>query len=965
MTQNNKQEDPNLYTYYDNKYNLGDFIKIADTNLDSYLQSKNLKDDDRAKTRAAAVDMLNRIKNNQSDYYDLNGIHFTNNDLQDKTNDKYYKYATQYISDVFNQMNPYQAPKPQDIKLGTSSIFTNIMNNLNGGTGSLYNYYKSDSNSRRQQLANSILQTKQYYQNKLADQKNYNVIPELDRTNEQWISGLDQIARAVSTPSSNDDQILNKWGLGDLTRLTSDNQDDWLIKKDTADQKVNDAYIWIQDLLHSGKINTNQANILKQSQDKQDVAKAMQQAGIDENTENEILNPAPVTKTTTITKTPTLKYVSNKLVQPDLHRSAQFIRDARVDDFNNLPTLRRTYENQIVNQLKSNTFGNKTISYNGKIYSTKNALLALVNKTLQTKDGSKQPITLYHTHRMGQNNGNLYILTKSYNPSTKNVVYYNDSTHNFSFGKADPDFITLANKTEMKPYLKEGGTINKYQQGDKLTRQDSIDLGWIQNIPDTTSTKPAVIQQPKQQDNGFSTLMGNVEGISGVASLIPGPWSYPAAVVSGVSGMLGTATDQTPWDLGKLTRMGTSALSFIPGEKYVEGLGKIKSVLGIGKQAVKGTEGALEAAKASKTSLLSKIEQTTDKTVRKDLKSQLGDVNKTIKNLQKPARESSGLINQATRLGTNFGVSGALMYGIPGMSQQLSDSQNNPSGQFLPNVALGTERGFQNFGQDINKALNQSDPQAWRNLGTIAFATVLPGLKHSKSSMQWWKETPVTKEPITPTTEPPTETPVTPTETVPPAETPKTTTKSTQITDKKVPKELDIPFTATAAVATLAALRGNNTYASTDINNLNPMSSQKIHFGGDLNYEIPQSLTQQGQSTGDWKDYNKIASEMQGWSKTKDGGLIVYDPNNKPYSIKQNVQGNIEIRNNAGKNVGIISKQQLLANPNYLKNNFGLYPTRGWSGGRMTTSQANIISNRLAQMHKYGGILEILKSQNR
>ena len=961
MNQNNNQQNPNLYTYYDNKYNLQDFLKIADSNLDPYLQSKNLKDEDRTKTRAAAVDMLNRIRNNQSDYYNLNGIHFTNNDLQDKSNDKYYKYATQYISDVFGQMNPYQEPKPTDVKLNTANVFSTIMNYLNGGTGSLYNYYKSDSNSRRQQLANSILKTKQYYADRIADQKKYNVIPELDRTNQEWLQGLDNIARATLTPSTKDDQTLNQWGLGDLSRLTSDNQDDWLIKKDTADTKVNDAYNWIQSLLSQGKINSNQANLLKKSQDKQDVAKAMQTAGIDQNTADEILNPVVnQQQKQNITKTPTLQFNTNKLIQPDLHESAQFVRDARVQDFNNLPTLRRTYENQIVRQLKSDNFGNKTVSYNGKIYNTKNVLMALVNRTLQTKDGSKQPITLYHAHRKGQNNGNLYILTKSYNPSTKNVVYYNDSTHNFSFGKADQDFITLANKAEMKPYLKEGGQIIKMQQGDKLTRQDSIDLGWISPTDQSIQTKP--IQQntvqPKQEDNGFSTLMGNIEGITGIASLVPGPWSYPAAVASGITGMLGTATDETPWNLGKLTRMGTSALSFIPGEKYVEGLGKIKSLIGLGKGAVSGTEGALEAAKASKTSLLSKIEQTTDKTVRKDLKSQLGDINKTIKNLQKPARESSGLINQATRLGTNFGVSGALMYGIPGMSQQLSDNSNNPSKQFLPNVVLGTERGFQDFGQDINKAFGKNDPQAWKNLGTMTFATLLPGLSHSKSKGQWWKSS--TQEPVA-TTEIPKEQPVSEASNITP-EQPITQTKQPTTADKKVPKELDIPFTATAAVATLAALRGNNTYASTNINDLNPISSQKIHFGGDLNYEIPQSITQQGQSSGNWKDYNKIASEMSSWTKTNDGGLIVYDPNNKPYSIKQNVNGNVEIRNSQGKNVGLISKQQWISNPNYLKNNFGLYPTRGWSGGRMTTSEANDLSNRLAQMHKYGGILNILRN---
>lgn len=417
---NTEQTEPSLYSYYDQKYDIDSFYNTAARNIDDYLSQFNIKEEDKQGIRAAAVDMMKRMKGNQSTGFDVEGIHFTNGDLSDKQKDKHYRQAAYYLNEVFKAMQPYKAPDPEALNLDTAGISDYFLKRLNGGSTEFNNFYKGDSASRRQQVYDALNATKNYYQNAIDDTKKYKVTPGLGLTNEEWLNGLDAVMQAVSTPNTKDDSVFNRYGLGEIYKLISDDKNDWLVSKEEE---------------------------TKVTQQAEDLAKQL--AGLN-------LTPEQIAKIQ--------EYQKQNEAAKDGQNTEETQTEEAIQNVNNTQVKGNTSKKVVANTStpKADYVNVKYGKYRTNIINSLKNYVPYINSTAMSVDAQKTHDKIISNLRDGNDGGSI-LNTTVVNPQGKNMkagdlllgyAYY---SYRKTFGKAGEQDLRESNKY---PIMRMNGVYN-------------------------------------------------------------------------------------------------------------------------------------------------------------------------------------------------------------------------------------------------------------------------------------------------------------------------------------------------------------------------------------------------------------------------------------------------------------------------------------------------------------------------
>lgn len=109
------------YKYDGKEYDFDAFKQAAINGFDSFAQRYGLSGTKAEKTRQAMFDILQHMNDDEHSYADLNRINFSSDYATTKglfgkapEKSKYYGWSTGYLTKVFNDMNPYEAPKPEE-----------------------------------------------------------------------------------------------------------------------------------------------------------------------------------------------------------------------------------------------------------------------------------------------------------------------------------------------------------------------------------------------------------------------------------------------------------------------------------------------------------------------------------------------------------------------------------------------------------------------------------------------------------------------------------------------------------------------------------------------------------------------------------------------------------------------------------------------------------------------------------
>ena len=135
--------DVRKYKYDGKEYDFDAYKKEALNGIDSWLSGYNISDTRKGKIKQATIQLLERMNQDAGSSASLSGINFSDSYAKEKgdwgknrEDSKHYRNATSYLLSRFNQMSPYEEPKPEKTKL-SKQIIGDELNSLIQSTSAL------------------------------------------------------------------------------------------------------------------------------------------------------------------------------------------------------------------------------------------------------------------------------------------------------------------------------------------------------------------------------------------------------------------------------------------------------------------------------------------------------------------------------------------------------------------------------------------------------------------------------------------------------------------------------------------------------------------------------------------------------------------------------------------------------------------------------------------------------------
>lgn len=829
------------YKYDGKEYDFDSYKQGAIDDFDSWAQDLNLGKTQTDKIKTAMMELLQHMTDDDKSEATLTRINFGSNYANEKglfgknvKDSKHYRNAAAYLLKRFNNSNPYQEAKPAEpskTKVTRQWVGQQLLDRMGNTTTYTDEQKRNAANKAFLGLSNMLSKTPDAYEFEQGYDLSY---------------FTDLLNNGATAALSNDNFIDDNPYWGELGIANP-----FYKKAEEKTQKSTVAEQLKQTLISDYGITEEQAD---------QFIPLIQNARLQQLLKQYSIDDSQIVGVSTKASEDAAEYGANS------HNAGIIYNSGGITDFNQLPGVRRTYIQSIVPQLKQGTFSTGKIKYNNVDYNTIDFLTAATIQSIRTQDPQKRILDTYKVQRKGKNNGNLYILTKSYNPQNKTAVYYNDETGKFLRGKTenDIDFMQFIANPNSAHFLKEGGVL-KMQYGG-LTKADSIALGFT---PDSTTTISSGVQytipepeQKRQEEKKNNSTRASAAKLAQLVSLgtaglsfIPAV-GYPFAVASSLSGMAGTWLDPNLSLSQKLANTGVESLGLIPGGVYVKGFNKVSRLGRYIRRPQSFAEAEEAANKARKAQELASTEYNqaneaaktaseayqdllTKKVGRKKLDKAFNEAeaagnirNEKFSDLDKANEKVTEALE--TKVNTprvplmaraipNAIISGGMLYGAPAIVEEVKNHDNAYVG-----IGFGALKGGVNLLKDIYHT-GSGDEAAIGRLGTLAYGTVMGGNGRMKSAFG----------------------------------------KAEKLVGKKA------TATATAAAAATAASASPNKKETIEELRQIPVMADKILINPSLGEASPALV--RGKDTSD-ENWRRIASVQR---PTSGNGIYVYDKNNQ------------------------------------------------------------------------------------